>query len=119
MKFVKQFLTILIFSFLGEVLRYVLPFPVPASIYGLVLLFLALECKVIALDRVKDTGKFLIEIMSLLFIPAGAGLINSWGALKPIFVPVVCIMFFSTIIVMVISGRVTQSVIRKGRKRDE
>ena len=111
MKHLRQFLIILLFSFLGEGLKALLPLPVPASIYGLVLLFAALELGIIKLSAVEDAGKFLIEI-----IPAGAGLVESWSALKPICVQVVVIMFVSTIVVMVISGRVTQFVIRRNRK---
>ena len=70
----------------------------------------------IKLSAVEDAGKFLIEIMPVMFIPAGAGLVESWSALKPICVQVVVIMFVSTIVVMVISGRVTQFVIRRNRK---
>ena len=116
MKHLRQFLIILLFSFLGEGLNALLPLPVPASIYGLVLLFAALELGIIKLSAVEDAGKFLIEIMPVMFIPAGAGLVESWSALKPICVQVVVIMFVSTIVVMVISGRVTQFVIRRNRK---
>lgn len=116
MKYIRQFLVILLFTFSGELLKYLLPFPVPSSIYGLILLFLALELKIIRLETIRETGKFLIEIMPLLFIPAGAGLIDSWDALKPICVPVIVIMIVSTIVVMVVSGWVTQFVIRKGRR---
>lgn len=118
MKHLRQFLIILLFSFLGEGLKALLPLPVPvpASIYGLVLLFAALELGIIKLSAVEDAGKFLIEIMPVMFIPAGAGLVESWSALKPICVQVVVIMFVSTIVVMVISGRVTQFVIRRNRK---
>ena len=116
MKHLRQFLIILLFSFLGEGLKALLPLPVPASIYGLVLLFAALELGIIKLSAVEDAGKFLIEIMPVMFIPAGAGLGEAWSALKPICVQVVVIMFVSTIVVMVISGRVTQFVIRRNRK---
>lgn len=116
MKHLRQFLIILLFSFLGEGLKALLPLPVPASIYGLVLLFAALELGIIKLSAVEDAGKFLIEIMPVMFIPAGAWLVESWSALKPICVQVVVIMFVSTIVVMVISGRVTQFVIRRNRK---
>lgn len=116
MKHLRQFLIILLFSFLGEGLKALLPLPVPASIYGLVLLFAALELGIIKLSAVEDAGKFLIEIMPVMFIPAGAGLVESCSALKPICVQVVVIMFVSTIVVMVISGRVTQFVIRRNRK---
>ena len=116
MKYIRQFLVILGFSFLGEFLKELLPFPVPASIYGLVLLFAALELGVIKVEAVRDTGKFLIEIMPVMFIPAGAGLIDSWEALKPIFVPAAVILIVSTVAVMAVSGRAAQFVIRRGKE---
>ena len=119
MKYLRQFMIILLFSFLGELLKYVLPFPVPASIYGLVLLFIALETRLLPLAAVKDAGKFMIEIMPLMFIPAGAGLIDAWDALRPICVQIVVIMVVSTIVVMIISGHVTQFVMRRGKKKGE
>lgn len=119
MKYVRQFLLILFFSFLGELLKYLLPFPVPASIYGLVLLFFALELRIVRLDAVRDAGNFLIEIMPLLFIPAGAGLIDAWDALKPIFLPLLVIMVVSTLIVMVVSGHVTQFMMRRKNREDK
>ena len=119
MKYIRQFLIILLISFLGELLKSVLPLPVPASIYGLVLLFLALELKIIPLEAVKDTGKFLIEIMPLLFIPAGVELMESWDALRPICIPVIVIMVVSTVVVMAVSGRVTQAMMRFDKRRAE
>ncbi|MGN0142829.1 MAG: CidA/LrgA family protein [Roseburia sp.] len=119
MKYIRQFLIILLISFLGELLKSVLPLPVPASIYGLVLLFLALELKIIPLEAVKDTGKFLIEIMPLLFIPAGVELMESWHALRPICIPVIVIMVVSTVVVMAVSGRVTQAMMRFDKRRAE
>ena len=116
MKYIRQFVIILFISFIGEALKYVLPLPIPASIYGLVLMFVLLETKVLKLEAVQDAGKFLIEIMPMMFIPAGVGLLNAWDTLKPVLVPVIVIMFVSTIVVMVISGRVTQFVIRRNRK---
>ena len=115
-KYLKQFLLILCITFVGELVKYVLPLPIPASIYGMVILFVGLMTGHIKLSSVKEVGKFLIEIMPVMFIPAGAGLVESWSALKPICVQVVVIMFVSTIVVMVISGRVTQFVIRRNRK---
>ena len=78
MKYLKQFLIILVISFIGEVLKALLPLPVPASIYGMVILFVCLVTGVIRLDAVKETGRFLIEIMPVMFIPAGVGLMSWW-----------------------------------------
>ena len=84
MKYVKQFGIILLISFAGESLNYLLPLPVPASIYGLVLMFLCLQLRVFRLEDVRDTALFLIEIMPLMFIPAATGLMASWGISSPI-----------------------------------
>ena len=116
MKFVKQFLIILGISFAGEALKFLLPFPIPASIYGMVILLIGLLSGFIPLSSVKEAGTFLIEIMPVMFIPAGVGLMESWGELKAVLVPVLVITLVSTIVVMVVSGRVTQAVIRLERK---
>ena len=97
MKYIRQFLIILAISFIGELLKYVLPLPIPASIYGMAILFVCLMTGWIKLEAVKETGKFLIEIMPLMFIPAGVGLMVSWGTLKPVLIPV-CVITVVTII---------------------
>lgn len=112
MKYLKQLLIILLFSFAGEILHYVIPLQVPASIYGLVLLLLALLFGIVKLPQVCDAAKVLIDIMPVLFIPAGVGLLESWGVLQPVVVPVCVIMVVSTVLVMGVSGRVTQAVMR-------
>lgn len=116
MKYIKQFCIILLLSFMGEVLYEVLPLPVPASVYGLVLMLAALVSGVLKVDQVKETASFLVEIMPVMFIPAGVGLLSSWSALEPVLIPVMVIVVLTTVIVMVVTGRVTQEVIRKGER---
>ena len=115
MKYLRQLLIILIFSFAGEVLHYLVPIQIPASIYGLVLLFIGLMTGLIQLSQVQETAKFLIEIMPMMFIPAGVGLLESWGVLKPILVPVILILVVSTVLVMGVSGLLTQGVMHIGK----
>lgn len=119
MKFLRQFLIILFISFLGEILRMLIPLPIPASVYGLVLMLIALGTGILKIRQVKDTANFLIEIMPVMFIPAGVGLLNSWSALQPIWLPVVIIIVLTTIIVMAVTGQVTQKIIRKENKKNE
>lgn len=115
MKYIRQCLIILVFSLIGEVLKYFLPLPIPASIYGIVLLFIGLMTGLIKLETVKETGTFLIEIMPLMFIPAGVGLMTSWGTLKTIIVPVSIITVITIMTVMLVTGRVSQAIIRKSK----
>ena len=112
MKFIRQFFIIILISFIGEACHYFIPIPVPASIYGLVIMLVCLKTRIIKLHYVKETADYLIEIMPLMFIPPAVGLIDSYGVLKPLIVPVILITLVSTVIVMVVSGRVTQAVIR-------
>lgn len=119
MKYLKQFGIIMTVTFLGEVLKEVIPLAIPANIYGLVLMLLALMTKIVKLEDVKETGKFLVEIMPIMFIPAGVGLMVSWGALKEILVPVTVITLVTTVVVMAVTGRVTQFVINCDKKRKD
>jgi lrgA family protein len=112
MRFIRQFLIILLVSFLGEVLKAILPLPIPASIYGLVIMLALLVSKVVKLEHVEGASMFLIDIMPLMFIPASAGLIDIWPNLKPVLLPIVIITLVSTILVMVVSGKVTEFVIK-------
>lgn len=119
MKYLKQFLIILMISLLGEVLKIILPFPVPASIYGLILMFAVLLTGILRLGQVKETADFLLEIMPVMFIPASVGILDSWDLLSPIFAPVIIITLLTTAIVMSVAGRVTQFVIRYKEDKKE
>lgn len=119
MKTLGQIVIILLVSFAGEMLNYCLPLPIPASIYGIVILFCLLEFKVIPLRAVKETGDFLVSIMQLMFIPAAVGLLEAWDVIAPNWLPYILITLISTFVVMFFSGRVTQAVIRLGRVKEE
>ena len=112
MKYIYQFAIILLVSALGELLKYFIPLPIPASIYGLVLMLVLLMTRRVRLESVKETAEFLIEIMPMMFIPAAVGLLVSWEQLQPILVPVLVITVVSTFAVMIVTGKVTDFLTR-------
>lgn len=116
MKYLKQFGIILIISFIGEIFNAVIPLPVPASIYGLVIMLAGLCSGVIKIESVKETSMFLIEIMPIMFIPSAVGLITVWKIIKPSIWSYASITVLSTFIVMAVSGCVTQIIIRRRKK---
>lgn len=116
MNYVKQFCIILAFSFTGELLNRLLPLPVPASIYGLVLLFLALEFKLLKVDHIREVSKFLLGIMTIFFVPSSVGFINALPLMKKYGLQFTFIGIVSTIIVFAVTGRVTQFLMRLSRK---
>ena len=119
MKYVKQFGIILLLSFIGEILHDLIPLPIPASIYGILILLFGLEKKWIPLSAVEETGKFLVEIMPIMFIPAAVGLLDSWGTMKIVFVPYLIITVLSTCIVMAATGKIVQQLLYRKRKESQ
>ena len=118
MKYLRQFGIILGVTCAGEIMKYFIPLPIPGSIYGLILMFLLLLMRVIKVEHVKETGEFLIEIMPLMFIPAGVGLVTSWNQLQSFLVPLLVITVVSTFVVMIVTGKVTDFLIsrKEGKK---
>ena len=117
MKYLRQFGIILAVTCAGEIMKYFIPLPIPGSIYGLILMFVLLLTKVIKVEHVKETGEFLIEIMPVMFIPAGIGLITAWGQLKTMLVPVGIITVVTTFLVMIVTGKVTEMMLNQKEKK--
>ena len=120
MKYIKQFEIILAISLIGELLNRLIPLPIPASIYGMLILFTALCCGLIKLSAVKETGHFLIQIMPMMFIPATVGLRESWEIMKGFLTAIIVIALISTVLVIFASGHATQFIINlKKKERQE
>ncbi|MEE8816210.1 MAG: CidA/LrgA family protein [Lachnospiraceae bacterium] len=121
MKYLRQAAIILFVTCIGELLHYFLPLPIPASIYGLLLMFGLLYFHVVKLESVEAVGDLLVEIMPVMFIPAGVGLVVSWTELQAILVPVCVITAVVTLIVMVVTGKVSDALLSKkpGEVKDE
>ena len=118
MKYLKQFLSIILVSCIGELLYYLLPFPIPATIYGLLIMLGLLILKIVPLAAVKETAEFLIDIMPVMFIPAGVGLIVYWPQLKEFLIPICVIIVVSSILVMFVTGKTSDLLIRNNKKGD-
>ncbi|MBE6123631.1 MAG: CidA/LrgA family protein [Solobacterium sp.] len=118
MKYLKQFGIILLITCIGEIIRYLVPLPIPGSIYGLVLMLVLLCTGVLKLESVKSGAEFLIAVMPVMFIPAAAGLIDSWPQLQPIILPTVVILLSTTAIVMGVTGKTAMFLIGKDEKED-
>ena len=114
MKYLTQFLIIMGFTLLGEVLQRVIPLPVPSSVYGLALLFLALCLKLVRVEQVKETGGFLTSILPILFVSPAVGIVEDWGLISDRLVPILLLLVGSTILSFGISGRIAQAVLGKG-----
>lgn len=118
MKYLHQALLIFLFTALGELLHYLIPLPIPASIYGMVLLFAALALKIVPEKAVSDIGSFLTSLLPLLFVPPLVSLLDYWDLIKDDLVAILAIILLSTVLVFAVSGWVTQWLVsrKKGGK---
>lgn len=113
MKYIKQLAIIILVCFAGEIIRYIVPLPVPGSIWGLVLMFVLLVTGVIKLEKVETVADFLVDCMPIMFVPGGVGLMRSWSTLKSMLPAAVCSIVLVTPFVMLVTGKVTQKLIEK------
>lgn len=119
MKYLFQFAIIGVITAIGELLNLLLPLPIPASIYGLVILFAALCLKIIRLDQVEHAADFFLAIMPVLFVPSTVNLMNYWGVLKDNIIGLVITCILSTMAVMGITGTIAQFIMRRKKEHLE
>lgn len=112
MKYLKQVSIIFAFTFISEILNKLIPLPIPASIYGLVFLFLCLEFKIIKIDQIKDTADFLLAILPIMFVPSSVGFIKALPLMKKYGIQFLIIGVSTTFLVMIVSGLITQLILR-------
>jgi holin-like protein len=118
MKYITQLLYILLFSTLGELLQAVLPLPIPAAIYGIVLLLIALLTGLLKEEKISDVAGFLIGIMPILFVTPAVKILQHWNLIASHLPQIIIIMVVSTFVVFTVSGLVTKWLSKKGGKED-
>lgn len=118
MKYVKQFAIIALMTFIGECLNLLIPLPVPASIYGMILLFVCLQTGILKLSQIEETADFFLAAMPIFFISPSVSLMSSIGVIKGSLVGILVITLVSTAVVMAVTGLVSQAVIRHDKKKE-
>ena len=116
MRYLSQFLIILGFTLAGEALQRLIPLPIPASVYGLILLFTALCLRVVKPEQVKQTGAFLTSILPILFVAPTVNILEYWDLIAPRLIPIGLLIVGSTVLTFGISGTVTRLLGRKEEK---
>ena len=110
MRYLKGTAIIFGITMAGDFLNRLLFLPVPAGLF--LLLFLLCAGWVRETD-VAEVGDFFLEIMPLLFVPAGVGLIESLEQMRQVLIPFAAINGCSTLFVMAVTGLVAQAIIRR------
>lgn len=119
MKYVKQIGIVLGITMAGEILYRVLPLPVPAGVYGLFIMLAALMSGAVKLESVEGTGNFLMDTMTMMFIPATVGIVECIAQVKDVLVPFLVIIAVSTVLVMAVTGRMAQWIMGRREAEEE
>lgn len=118
MNFFAQFLYILLFTGLGELLAAVIPLPIPAAIYGLVLMLIALCTGILKAENIDRPAHFLIAILPLLFVAPGVSILRHWNVVRSEIAAICVITVVSTVITFGVSGLVTKLLLKKEDKKN-
>ncbi len=108
MKLIKELLIIVSLYFVGELLKNIFSLPIPGNIIAMLLLLLCLCSNIIKLKDIENISNFLLDHLAFFFVPAGVGLITSLGILQTTWYKILFICLISTIVVMIVSGKVVQ-----------
>ena len=117
MEMLFQFGIIAAVSFAGEVLRYIVPLPVPASIWGMLIMFALLCTGALKLNQVERAADYLLSVMTLLFIPTGAGLIEIFPDIRGEILAIMSVIVISTLLCFFITGKTAGAIISLSKRR--
>ena len=110
MKLYVQLMIIFMISLVGEGISSVFHLPVPASIIGLVLLFLALQFKILRLRHISMVGNFLLANMTILFLPPAVGIMDKFQVIAPYLLPIILIVLGAIVLTVCVIAVVVQLI---------
>ena len=116
MKYLYQAAIIILFTFLGEMLSLLIPLGIPAAIWGLILLFLALCTGIVKLEQIKECSAWLLAILPALFVVPTVNLMDQATELLKVLPAFVAIILISSVVTFAVTGHVTQFLQGKGRE---
>ena len=112
MKFLNGVTLLLVYQLTGEILVRLLGLPIPGPVLGMVMLFVTLMIRGNAPDSLSEASSALLSHLSLLFVPAGVGMMTHFGRIADEWLPITLALFLSTVITMVATALIMQLTTR-------
>lgn len=113
-----SFATLLVFQCLGEGLVFALGLPVPGPVAGMLLLFAALCASPRLLAAIEDTGTELLRHLSLLFVPAGVGIMVAASSISGHWLAIVLSLAGSTLLTLAVTALVMRATMKQEMKQE-
>ena len=112
MKFLNGVTLLLVYQLTGEILVRLLGLPIPGPVLGMVMLFVTLMIRGSAPDSLSEASSALLSHLSLLFVPAGVGMMTHFGRIADEWLTITLALFLSTVITMVATALIMQLTTR-------
>ena len=101
---IKTLLILLAYQLVGEILAKLFGLPIPGPVVGMLLLFITLLIKRSVPATLKETSQNLSRHLSLLFVPAGVGIMVHFGLIKSEWPAILFTLVVSTIITLLLTA---------------
>lgn len=111
--------TLLLFQCFGEGLSMLLHIPVPGPVIGLVLLFAYLVVRPSAVAAIEPTALELLRHLSLLFVPAGVGIMVAAEKVRGDGIAILVSLVVSTTLAITVTALVTRALLRRQRRQQQ
>lgn len=114
----QTFAILLIFQSIGEVISYALHLPVPGPVIGMILLFGWLVFDDRLLPAIQPTTGELLKHLSLLFVPAGVGIMVHARRIEGEWLPIAVALVLSTWLAIATTALVTRMLMRRAARAE-
>ncbi|WP_313952219.1 CidA/LrgA family protein [Accumulibacter sp.] len=110
---------LLVFQLIGEIIARTLALPVPGPVIGMALLFAALAVRGGPSTDLRNTAQGLLQHLSLLFVPAGTGIMLHFQRMNDEWLPLAVSLLGSTLITIAVTALVLRFLTRRSSVRDD
>jgi putative effector of murein hydrolase LrgA (UPF0299 family) len=112
MNFLNGITLLLIYQLVGEVSARLLQLPIPGPVLGMLLLFISLLVRDSLAETIEPATNALLSHLSLLFVPAGVGVMVHWGRIGNDWLPISVALVLSTLLTLGLTALFMQVFIR-------
>jgi holin-like protein len=112
MNFLNGITLLLIYQLIGEVSARLLKLPIPGPVLGMLLLFISLLVRDSLAETIETATSALLSHLSLLFVPAGVGVMVHWGRIDHDWLPITVALVLSTLLSLALTALFMQVLIR-------
>jgi holin-like protein len=110
---------LLVFQLVGEAISHGLDLPVPGPVIGFALLLVVLAIRDGVPDELRTTATGLLQHFSLMFVPAGVGVMVHLSRLRDEWLPITVALILSAILTIACTALVMRWLMRRFADRED